>query len=142
MTAAPRKLPHPIDRHVGARVRARRVLANVSQVELGVALGVTFQQIQKYEKGANRISASRLHDIGAILGVPASYFFVGAPATGASVVGSVQSELPGELASFLGTPEGARLARAFCLVRSQTTRRRILELIKSLSARTGSEGDL
>ena len=74
-----KKVPNPIDRHVGSRVRMRRMLAGVSQEKLGEALGLTFQQVQKYEKGANRISASRLQQIAKMLEVPVSFFFDGAP---------------------------------------------------------------
>jgi transcriptional regulator with XRE-family HTH domain len=70
MSVLPKKVPNPIDRHVGARVRMRRLLVSMSQEKLGEALGITFQQIQKYEKGANRIGASRLQQIAKILGVP------------------------------------------------------------------------
>ena len=75
-----KKVPNPIDRHVGSRVRMRRMLAGISQEKLGDALGLTFQQVQKYEKGSNRISASRLQQIAKMLGVPVAFFFEGAPA--------------------------------------------------------------
>ena len=74
-----KKVPNPIDRHVGSRVRMQRMLAGVSQEKLGDALGLTFQQVQKYEKGSNRISASRLQQIAKMLDVPVSFFFDGAP---------------------------------------------------------------
>jgi transcriptional regulator with XRE-family HTH domain len=74
-----KKAPNPIDRHVGSRVRMRRMMLNMSQEKLGDALGLTFQQVQKYEKGTNRIGASRLQQISLILQVPVSFFFEGAP---------------------------------------------------------------
>jgi transcriptional regulator with XRE-family HTH domain len=74
-----KKVPNPIDRHVGSRVRMRRMMLGMSQEKLGDALGLTFQQVQKYEKGANRIGASRLQQISQILQVPVSFFFEGAP---------------------------------------------------------------
>ena len=77
---AVKKAPNPIDKHVGARVRMRRILIGMSQEKLGDALSLTFQQVQKYEKGTNRIGASRLQQIGGILGVPVEFFFDGAPA--------------------------------------------------------------
>ena len=79
------KVPNPIDKHVGARVRMRRMLIGMSQEKLGDALGLTFQQIQKYEKGANRISASRLQQISEALSTPLAYFFKGAPASDGAV---------------------------------------------------------
>ena len=74
-----KKAPNPTDKHVGARVRMRRMMLSMSQEKLGDALGLTFQQVQKYEKGANRIGASRLQQIAHILQVPVSFFFEGAP---------------------------------------------------------------
>ena len=74
-----KKSPNPIDRYVGARVRMRRMMLGMSQEKLGDALGLTFQQVQKYEKGANRIGASRLQHIAVIFQVPVSFFFEGAP---------------------------------------------------------------
>jgi len=74
-----KKVPNPIDRHVGSRLRMRRVLVGLSQEKLGDALKLTFQQIQKYEKGMNRIGASRLQEISGLLGVPVEFFFEGAP---------------------------------------------------------------
>jgi transcriptional regulator with XRE-family HTH domain len=76
------KAPNPVDRHVGSRVRMRRMLIGMSQEKLGEALGITFQQIQKYEKGTNRIGASRLHHIARVLGVPVEFFYEGAPEIG------------------------------------------------------------
>ena len=75
-----KKAPNPIDKHVGSRVRMRRMMVGMSQEKLGDALGLTFQQVQKYEKGTNRIGASRLQQISIILQVPVSFFFEGAPA--------------------------------------------------------------
>ena len=74
-----KKAPNPIDKHVGSRVRMRRMMLSMSQEKLGDALGLTFQQVQKYEKGTNRIGASRLQQIAHILQVPVSFFFEGAP---------------------------------------------------------------
>src|SRR3954468_15383406 len=79
MALVAKKPPNPIDRHVGSRVRMRRMMIGMSQERLGDALGLTFQQVQKYEKGTNRIGASRLQQIAEILQVPVSYFFEGSP---------------------------------------------------------------
>lgn len=131
--AMQRKLPDPVDRHVGARVRARRVLAGISQVQLGAALGVTFQQIQKYENGTNRISASKLQDIGTTLGVPAAYFFMGAPLPDVTTAGMTASKDHGDLGLLLTSPEGARLAAAFVGISSALVRRRIVDLVEALT---------
>src|ERR671914_1569018 len=77
-----KKAPNPIDRHVGSRVRMRRMIVGMSQEKLGESLGLTFQQVQKYEKGTNRIGASRLQQISKVLGVPIEFFFEGAPNVG------------------------------------------------------------
>src|SRR6201746_2552328 len=90
-----KKAPNPTDKHVGARVRMRRMMLSMSQEKLGDALGLTFQQVQKYEKGANRIGASRLQQISQILQVPVSFFFEGAPnMPGHSGGGSGMGEAP------------------------------------------------
>src|SRR5438309_207539 len=81
-----KKAPNPIDRHVGSRVRMRRMMLSMSQEKLGDSLGLTFQQVQKYEKGTNRIGASRLQQISNILQVPVSFFFEGAPTMSSEVV--------------------------------------------------------
>src|SRR6476469_7538175 len=80
-----KKVPNPIDRHVGSRVRMRRVLLGMSQEKLGEALGLTFQQVQKYEKGTNRIGASRLQQSSQSLNVPPAFFFEGAPVSESQV---------------------------------------------------------
>src|SRR5437667_3675513 len=103
----PKKAPNPIDKHVGSRVRMRRMMLNMSQEKLGDALGLTFQQVQKYEKGTNRIGASRLHQIAEIFGVPVQAFFEGAPTKRSSPgIGRSPIELISE-------PQAFRLARAF-----------------------------
>ena len=85
-----KKAPNPIDKHVGSRVRMRRMMLGMSQEKLGDALGLTFQQVQKYEKGTNRIGASRLQQISLILQVPVSFFFEGAPPPPGGVEGSAK----------------------------------------------------
>jgi transcriptional regulator with XRE-family HTH domain len=131
-----KKVPNPIDRHVGSRVRLRRMLLGVSQEKLGEALGLTFQQIQKYEKGTNRISASRLQNIAKILGVQVAFFFEGAP-LGDAVAGSggmAESAGPGYVADFLSTSEGVQLNKAFIRITDPKVRRRVIDLVESLAS--------
>lgn len=122
-----------VDKHVGSRVKARRQVLGISQEKLGGALGVTFQQIQKYEKGTNRISASRLQQIGAALGVPVGYFFEGlqdvAPTTG----GFAESTPPPYASGIASTDEGLLLVKAFLRIEDSAVRRRIIELVESIA---------
>jgi transcriptional regulator with XRE-family HTH domain len=124
--------PHPIDIYVGARVRLRRKEMGISQEALANALGLTFQQVQKYERGANRISASKLWEMSQTLGVPVASFFEGVPntATGEDFVESQSEQTVNE---FLVTGEGVELAAAFPKVRSAKLRRKILDLVRTLS---------
>lgn len=134
-----KKTPDPIDRHVGSRVRMQRVLMKMSQEKLGEALGLTFQQIQKYEKGTNRIGASRLQQISRTLNVPPSFFFEGAPAAGASGNGFAEESPSSYVVDFLSTAEGLHLNRAFARIRDPKVRKRVLDLVTAL-AETDSEG--
>lgn len=132
-----KKTPDLIDRHVGSRVRMRRMLLKMSQEKLGEALGLTFQQIQKYEKGLNRIGASRLQLISRTLNVPPSFFFEGAP-TGvvATADGPTSFEEEGQsqyVVDFMSTAEGLHLNRSFARIRNPKVRRRLVELIASLA---------
>ncbi|KUL95043.1 Cro/Cl family transcriptional regulator [Bosea sp. WAO] len=128
-----KKVPNPIDRHVGARVRMRRMLAGVSQEKLGEALGLTFQQVQKYEKGANRISASRLQQIAQMLEVPVSFFFEGAPSGDAPEGGFADMAATTYVSDFLATSEGVQLTKAFVRIKSSRVRRRIVDLVEALA---------
>jgi transcriptional regulator with XRE-family HTH domain len=128
-----KKIPNPIDKHVGARLRMRRMLVGMSQEKLGAALDITFQQIQKYEKGANRIGASRLQELARVLQVPPSFFFEGAPPGDAPAVGFAEAGAASYVADFLSTAEGLQLNRAFALIRDPKVRRRILDLVASLA---------
>lgn len=130
-----KKIPNPIDRHVGSRVRMRRVLVGMSQEKLGEALALTFQQVQKYEKGTNRIGASRLQQISRILGVPVEYFFEGAPqapdrptANGFQEVGDTSY-----VADFLATNEGVQLNKAFVRIKDPKLRRKVVELVSAMA---------
>ena len=129
-----------IDKHVGRRVRMRRMLIGMTQEKLGEALGLTFQQVQKYEKGTNRIGASRLHQIAAILGVPVEFFYEGAPAIGGK---TSASDLPASYGSeFLATPEGVQLMKAFTRIRNERIRRRVIDLLVALGdAEQGGDED-
>jgi transcriptional regulator with XRE-family HTH domain len=128
------KTPNPIDKHVGARVRMRRLILGMSQGKLGEALDVTFQQVQKYEKGANRIGASRLQQLARVLDVPPAYFFEDAPSGEPQAMGFAEEEGHNHFVDFLSTSEGLQLNRAFASIRDAKVRKKILELVVSLSA--------
>lgn len=132
-----KKLPNPIDRHVGSRVRMQRMLAGISQEKLGEALGLTFQQVQKYEKGTNRISASRLQQIAKMLGVPVSFFFEGAPAGDVATGGFADASATTYVADFLSTSEGVQLSKAFVRIKNPRVRRRVIDLVEALADETG-----
>jgi transcriptional regulator with XRE-family HTH domain len=131
------KFPNPIDRHVGSRVRMRRMMAGMSQTKLGDALGITFQQVQKYEKGTNRMSASRLQHISHILQVPAPFFFEGAPKTPGAPVGQGEAPSPEYVTDFLATAEGFALIKAFVLIKKGKLKRCIVDLVEQI----GGEDD-
>ena len=122
--------PHPIDRHVGLRVRMRRKEMGVSQERLAEALGLTFQQVQKYERGANRVSASKLWEIGRALRTPVSYFYEGL-SDGADPAATTPAQRGAQ--DFLLTSEGMELAQAFPRIPRPALRRRVLELVRTLS---------
>ncbi len=128
------KAPNPIDKHVGARVRMRRLMVGLSQGKLGEALDVTFQQVQKYEKGANRIGASRLQQLARVLDVPPAYFFEGAPSSGATANGFAEPDGNSYVVDFLSTNEGLQLNRAFAAIKDPKVRKKILDLVLSLAA--------
>ncbi len=126
------KSPNPVDVHVGSRVRLRRLLLGMSQDKLGEELGVTFQQIQKYERGANRIGASRLYRMAKVLGVPVGFFYEGAdedPAPGFS-----EGDQTPLVDDFINSPEGVALAAAFASIKSTKVRRKVLELVRAMAA--------
>ncbi len=128
-----KKTPNPVDRHVGARVRLRRLALGISQEKLGAALGVTFQQIQKYEKGANRMGVGRLQLASKVLGAPVSYFYEGAPT-------SPEDDFAETGPAYDGVPPGsdeAALLEAFAKVTDPKLRRRIVELVQAMAASGG-----
>ena len=130
-----KKAPNPIDKHVGSRVRMRRMMLGMSQEKLGNSLGLTFQQIQKYEKGTNRIGASRLQQISHILQAPVSFFFEGAPAaaTGSHAEGMTEASSPAYVSDFLATSDGLALTKAFTRISDSTLRRRIVDLVEQIA---------
>lgn len=128
-----KKAPDPIDRHVGSRVRMQRVLMKMSQEKLGEALGLTFQQVQKYEKGTNRIGASRLQQISKTLNVPPSFFFEGAPVAGASGNGFVEESSSQYVVDFLSSAEGLHLNRSFARIKDPKVRKKVIDLIATLA---------
>ena len=127
------KSPNPVDLHVGGRVRMRRKMLGISQERLAEALGLTFQQVQKYERGANRISASKLYEIARFLSAPIAYFFEGLsdPAAGRAAGDDLGAEQ--HVHGFLMTSEGLELAAAFPRIGRARLRRRILDLVRSLT---------
>jgi len=129
-----KKLPNPIDKHVGARIRMRRMMLSMSQEKLGIAIKLTFQQVQKYEKGTNRVGSSRLQQIADVLEVPVSFFFEGQPgrATGETTkISGVDA-----LAAFF-TVHGAReLAEHFTAIELNADRRALIDVARGLAGRS------
>src|SRR5260370_25427457 len=128
-----KKSPNPADNHVGNRVRMRRMMLRMSQVKLGEALGLTFQQVQKYEKGTNRIGASRLQHISSILQVPISFFFEGSPISTGPQHELGEAPFPADVAEFLATPNGFALTEAFIRIKSAKLRRCIVDLVAQIA---------
>ena len=128
-----KKAPNPIDKHVGSRVRMRRMMLGMSQEKLGDALGLTFQQVQKYEKGTNRIGASRLQQISNILQVPVAFLFDGAPDTPGSTRSAKDTPSPTYVAEFLATSDGLALTKAFMQIEDPKLRRRIVDLVQQIA---------
>ena len=134
-----KKAPNPTDKHVGSRVRMRRMMLGMSQEKLGDALGLTFQQVQKYEKGTNRIGASRLQQIAHILQVQVSFFFEGAPSigTGSRQDGFAEASSPAYVADFLASSDGLALTKAFMKLDDSKLRRRIVDLVEQIASSKG-----
>jgi transcriptional regulator with XRE-family HTH domain len=128
-----KKKPNPIDTHVGSRIRLRRNMLGMSQEKLGENLGITFQQIQKYEKGTNRVGASRLQAIASILGVPVAFFFEDAPGQEQAGRGFSEDASTSFAVEFCSTTEGLQLNRAFVRIGDAKVRRKIIDLVKALS---------
>jgi len=133
----PQKLPNPTDKHVGSRVRMRRMMLGISQEKLGDALGLSFQQVQKYEKGANRISASRLQYLTQILQVPVSFFFEGAPRLPGASQAAGTAPSPDDVTDFLATSDGLALTKAFTRIKDRKLRRGIVDLVDEIAVHRG-----
>ena len=128
--------PNPIDVHVGSRVRFRRMLLGMSQEKLGEKLGLTFQQVQKYEKGINRIGASRLFDLSQVLGVPVQFFYEEAPSgepQPAMPDGFAEKPVENPIVEFLRSRDGLELNKAFVRISDAKARRAIVDLVRSLA---------
>jgi transcriptional regulator with XRE-family HTH domain len=125
-----RNPPNPIDVHVGARVYLRRIERRLSQDKLATRLGITFQQVQKYEKGINRISASRLQEIARILDVPVAYFFEEGTAPQTT---TASPDNAASIVAFLSSEEGLALNRAFSYISSRRQRRCIIDLVRAIA---------
>ena len=129
--------PNPIDIHVGGRVRLRRMLLGMSQEKLGEKLGLTFQQVQKYEKGVNRIGASRLFDLAQVLGVPIQFFYEEARSAsdGASIAPGFGEASTTEtyVVDFLSSRDGLELNKAFVRITNPRVRRSIVDLVRALA---------
>jgi transcriptional regulator with XRE-family HTH domain len=134
----PKKSPNATDKHVGSRVRMRRMMLEMSQTELGNDIGLTFQQVQKYEKGTNRIGAGRLHEISRILQVPISFFFEGSPREPGAHAGASSDgpPLPTYVTDFLATSDGLALTKAFMQIKDANLRRRIVSLVQEITGGT------
>ena len=126
----PKKQANPIDVQVGNRVRIRRMLIGMSQERLGDLLGLTFQQVQKYEKGVNRIGAGRLFEVARILNVPVDFFYEGL-ATNPTPANETDSAPP--VMEFVTSGEGLQLSLAFMKIKDAKVRKRVLDLVKSLA---------
>jgi transcriptional regulator with XRE-family HTH domain len=127
---------NPIDKHVGSRVRMRRLMLGISQEKLGEALRLTFQQVQKYEKGTNRIGAGRLQEISHILQVPVGFFFEDAPNASAVGVSKSAAAEPKPVMDFMATSEGLALAKAFMRITNKQLRRRLADLVEEIGGGT------
>ena len=121
-----KKQPNAVDKLVGKRLRMRRLMLGMSQTKLGDALGITFQQVQKYEKGANRIGAGRLQQIADIMQVPVAFFFEGAP-------NAAEGPSPAYMVEFLATTDGLNLAKAFMHIKNIKLRGSIVKLVNEIA---------
>ena len=129
--------PDPVDLAIGARVRMRRKSLALSQGALAARVGVTFQQVQKYEKGVNRIAASRLFDISASLDMPVARFFEGLTSARAGGVAEAHKDFAEDV---LATPEGAQLMSLFASIESLKVRRRVVDLVRVLTEEAAEVG--
>jgi transcriptional regulator with XRE-family HTH domain len=128
------KTPNPIDKHVGSRLRMRRAMLGLSQEKLAAAFGLTFQQVQKYEKGVNRMGSSRLQQAAGFLGVSVPFFFEGAP--GGHIEGG-DTLSPAYIDDFASSEDGLRLIKAFTRIARPAVRHRIVNLVQEIAAADG-----
>jgi transcriptional regulator with XRE-family HTH domain len=136
-----KKVTNPIDKHVGSRVRMRRLMLGMSQTKLADGLGLTFQQVQKYEKGTNRMGASRLQNISQLLQVPVPFFFEGAPQLTGQPKGFGEAPSPAYVSDFLATRDGLALIKAFLRIKEPSLRRRIVGLVEEIALIEEIAGD-
>lgn len=134
VVAVVKKRPNPIDTYVGSRIRMRRMMLGMSQEKLAAALSLTFQQVQKYEKGANRVGSSRLHLISEILDVPVSFFFEGVPSAVDAASANKSSQNMDYVTDFIATHEGLAMARAFSKIKDARLKRRLVALVEQLTS--------
>ena len=135
----PKKQANPIDVQVGNRVRIRRMLIGMSQERLGDLLGLTFQQVQKYEKGVNRIGAGRLFEVARILNVPVDFFYEGLGPVTPEGANDVEGGAP-PVMEFVSSGEGLQLSLAFMKIKDAKVRKRVLDLVKSLANEEDQKG--
>jgi len=131
--AVVKRIANPVDKHVGSRIRMRRLMLGMSQEKLGDGLGLTFQQVQKYEKGTNRIGAGRLQHISQLLQVPVPFFFEGAPHLPGEPIGIGPAPSPAYVFNFLATSDGLALTKAFMQIKETSLRRRIVHLVEEIA---------
>ncbi len=131
-------MPNPVDVHVGTRIRLQRLTMKLSQSVLGEKLGVTFQQVQKYERGTNRVSASRLWRMAEILGVPVEFFFHGIKDKSESGGFAEGAETP-IVYDFINSTDGVQLASAYSRISDPKIRRQVLQLVRALGGESGDQ---
>jgi transcriptional regulator with XRE-family HTH domain len=130
-----KKSPNPTDKHVGNRVRERRLVIGMSQLKLAEAVGLTFQQIQKYEKGTNRVSSSRLQQFANILNVPVSFFFEGGPNAPSQRKTKAVDPLISDVSEFISSSDGLALIKAFLKIKDTKLRRGITNFVEQIADR-------
>lgn len=128
-----KRVPNPVDKHVGSRVRMRRLMLGMSQEKLAHGLAVTFQQVQKYEKGINRVGAGRLQHISHILQIPAAFFFDGSP--------HGEAPSPAHVSDFVTTADGLALMQAFMRIEQPSLRQRIVQLVEEIASDNPAEAN-
>lgn len=137
-----KKSPNPVDIAVGARVRMRRLMLDMSQEKLGDVLGLSFQQVQKYEKGTNRIGGSRMHQIAGILQVPPAFFFEGLPTAAGQVPDIGGASSPDYVNEFVTSRDGMALIKAFTAIRDRgAIRHRIVKLVEEIAGYEEASGE-